>query len=228
MPGKNPTLADAGVAPTNQPQNNYSTSNKNSPPTDNKKLLAQERRTQVWALRLSGASVRAIAQQIGISKSRVHTIIVSELDNLRKERERIVDKYLDMELARIDRLLLAVMPAAQQGDLDAVGEARKLIETKAKMLGLNAPSVARIEHTGADGEPIATRDENIEWLVGKVKKIRERQDGEGELPDQALLAESERQPPIFPTSEITRADGDLRSMRILDAAETEEGKVVVR
>ena len=60
-----------------------------------------------------------------------------------------------MELHRLDKMTPKMMEFAVQGDTKAVDAVIKIMDRRAKLLGLDGPS--KHEHTGKDGGPIETK-----------------------------------------------------------------------
>ena len=70
----------------------------------------------------------------------------------------------DLEAARLDAMLLPLWRRVQQGDERAVDRALKIMERRARLLGLDAPS--KSEQSGSDGEPLKIVVEHVgreEW-----------------------------------------------------------------
>lgn len=117
------------------------------------RLAAIERRRQCVELRLSGASVGAIAGKLGLSKSTVHKHLTKAMVEATEALDRPASEIKALELARLDRLLLAVWGNASKGDVQHVDRALKIMERRAKLLGLDAP--LRLAHGGdRDAPPI--------------------------------------------------------------------------
>ena len=74
------------------------------------------------------------------------------------------DEVRDLEVARLDAMLLPLWRRVQQGDERAVDRALKIMERRARLLGLDAPS--KSEQSGSDGEPLKIVVEHVgreEW-----------------------------------------------------------------
>lgn len=89
-------------------------------------------------MRRSGRSLWSIAEHLGISERKANTLIADTL----KEAADLVDaghkrSLLAMEVDRLDELQSAVWQDAISGDRQAVETALKIIQARAKVLGLD-------------------------------------------------------------------------------------------
>lgn len=118
------------------------------------KTKAQARRAQAVSLALSGLDYARIAELTGYASSNsaynavraaLDQVVIANVDELRRKQS-----------AQLDRLLLATWQNALQGDAASIREARKLLDSKARLLGLNAP-VQVEDVTGIDSEIGALR-----------------------------------------------------------------------
>lgn len=105
-------------------------------------------------LRRRGHSLREIGATLGVSRQTAHRHLVKALDQLAAEQRDIAATVRDLELDRLDELLVGVWPAATSGDVSAINAALRIGERRAKLLGLDQPN--RIEASGPGGEPLKT------------------------------------------------------------------------
>ncbi len=112
-----------------------------------------ERRMQVSAFRLGGVRRQdTIADELGTSRATICRDW-KWLDALYQERAaEDIAQAKGNDLERIDDLIFALWARAKSGELEAIREVRALLDSRAKLLGLNAP--VRQEHRGASGGPI--------------------------------------------------------------------------
>jgi DNA-binding NarL/FixJ family response regulator len=127
----------------------------NKSKVDSHAVEVEARRQQVLNLRRSGFSIRAIATQLNISVGQAHTDIKEALEALQAQTIEIGASYRELELERIDRMLVALDAQVKKGDTQAVNTSAKLIDMRAKLLGLYAP--AKQEITGANGGVLEIR-----------------------------------------------------------------------
>ena len=94
---------------------------------------------QVWAKRLSGMTVPAIAKEMGMGLESCHQLlrearlhfVASTLESVAEDRKEV--------LGRLDSMLQAMWDKAQDGDPKAVAAALAIEERRSKLLGLDAP-----------------------------------------------------------------------------------------
>lgn len=118
-------------------------------PADDHRLA--ERRKRALDLRLTGATLAEIAETNECSIATVHQDIRKCLSDIPKSS---ADELRKQEVARLDKLQQACWQDAIHGDLAAIDRALKVIDRRAKMLGLDAPQ--QVEVTGVDVDLDAT------------------------------------------------------------------------
>lgn len=91
-------------------------------------------------LRRKGWSYPEIADELNVSLSTAYRYVNNELERLANERKIEGEKVLEMELDRVDRLTKAIMDKCEDGSLDHIDTMLKLMDRRAKLLGLNAPN----------------------------------------------------------------------------------------
>lgn len=113
-------------------------------PTPNNAALADKER-QALDLRLAGARFADIADKLGYAnESGAYKAVQRALTST---LQPAADELREVESARLERLLLAVWPAALDGDAKAIAQARGLIDQRCKLLGLNAPARVDVDAT---------------------------------------------------------------------------------
>ena len=111
---------------------------------------ALQRHRQALELRQAGLQYQDIADRLGYSsKSSAYKAVQSAL---RRTLQEPADAVRQLELARLDRMELALWPRALKGDVQAIDRILRICELRARLLGLNAPTRAQL--TGADGGPL--------------------------------------------------------------------------
>jgi hypothetical protein len=102
-----------------------------------KALLALERQRQALELRKAGVGFQQIADQLGYGgPSGAFNAVARALQKVIQEPAEAV---LALELARLDAMLLGLWPKARAGHASAVDRVLKLMDRRAKYLGLDAP-----------------------------------------------------------------------------------------
>ena len=101
-----------------------------------KALELDERRKKVVALRKRGASLPDIAATLDISTSTASNDLRAALASVRDTTDAQDARTLELE--RLDRMLLAVYPDAIAGDDKKIATVLKIMERRARYLGLDA------------------------------------------------------------------------------------------
>lgn len=98
-----------------------------------------ERAGKVYELRLAGKSPSEIAELLGLPRVEdVHHLLELRIkDDSAYLTGQDRDTILGMEMLRLDHLQAAVWPAAMMGDPKSVDSALKIIQTRAKLSGLD-------------------------------------------------------------------------------------------
>jgi hypothetical protein len=105
--------------------------------TGPKAIKAQDTAMRALELRKAGATYEAIAQMMGYSsKSTAFNAVNRLMTSTKREGSR---EAFEMELRRLDDLLMALWPAARQGELPAIDRTLRIMESRRKLLGLDAP-----------------------------------------------------------------------------------------
>lgn len=124
-----------------------------------------ERELKVLNLRLAGATWAEIAQAMGYAGPS------SAYYTYQKAAERMIrpklEEYRDLELDRLDRLQRGLWKKAAGGDPRAVDSVLRIIDRRAKLLGLDAPQNINLqaEVVTYDGSAIEQRTIEIIELV---------------------------------------------------------------
>lgn len=119
-------------------------------PTAPRKTTATERRQQALDYRIAGLTFQQIGDKLGITKQAAHALIVAALDDINKKTAIDAEKLREMELERLDSLWRTVYPQAKSGNLGATDRALKIMERRARLLGLDAPVKNDLTTNGKD------------------------------------------------------------------------------
>ena len=93
-----------------------------------------EKRKEALELRALGYSYQQVADEVGYaSKGAAHKAVAQELRNIPREA---AEQARELELGRLDEMQAAAMNGAMAGDLFAIDRVIKVIESRAKLLGL--------------------------------------------------------------------------------------------
>lgn len=126
-----------------------------------RKLVAAERKVDILRMRREGHTFEEIGEKLGISRQRAGQVVVEELTKLSSEIEAEARIAAVMESERLDNLTRILYPKATKGNLQAIDRLLKVMERRARLFGLDAPS--RIDSrvlSGSlpDGELLALAD----------------------------------------------------------------------
>lgn len=113
------------------------------------KEIAAERRVKSLELRKGGMSYRQIGAQLGISEAQAHRDVTRILASIAKLAEPDALQVRILEQQRLDALLEALWPQAQRGNHGAIDRVLRIMERRARLLGLDAPTRTDIT-TGGD------------------------------------------------------------------------------
>lgn len=121
--------------------------------TSPRALVALQRQQQAVELRRAGRSYREIARQVGIGVASAHRLVAAAIAEARTTVQEDVVELRALELSRLDGMLGGLWPEARRGNLGAVDRVLKIMERRAKLLGLDAPAkVARTNPAGDEDE----------------------------------------------------------------------------
>ncbi|HEX3052699.1 MAG TPA: hypothetical protein VHP83_18715 [Aggregatilineaceae bacterium] len=112
------------------------------------KEKAAERRVKALDLRQSGLSYRKIAEQLEVDVATVFRDIKDSLAELKAVEETEAEELRIIEVARLDAILNAMYNKAINGDQGAVDRVLRIMERRAKLLGLDAPSKTDVTSGG--------------------------------------------------------------------------------
>jgi hypothetical protein len=112
---------------------------------------AADRERQALDLRKAGGTFEQIATQLGYRDAGgAHKAVARALKRVPAAG---VEELREVESLRLERLLLAVWRDATGGDLKAVDRALRIIDQRARLLGLNVPVKAEVDMTVAQMDP---------------------------------------------------------------------------
>jgi hypothetical protein len=151
-------------------------------------LETAQRRAFVLKMRKSGLSYPQIAAMavktfgqealpLGWDERYAYKDVKRELDKLTVEVGEAAEDVRALELQRLDDMLVGLWPqvAKQSPNLGAVDRVLRIMERRAKIVGIDAPT--RQELTGKDGGPIETASLSPEqWRAERAKRRKEAEE----------------------------------------------------
>jgi hypothetical protein len=114
-------------------------------------VIAAERRRKAVQLRRAGATYEMIAEALEVSVSRARAYVKEAMESIREEIAETAGEVKQMELERLDAMLRVltdekVRAAAAQGDYRPMQMQLKVMERRARLLGLDA--AVKHDHSG--------------------------------------------------------------------------------
>lgn len=127
-----------------------------APKTAPARAAALEKQAKALELRRAGLGFEEIGRQLGIGKSQAHRYVVKALADARAQIRASADELKSEDLSRLDAMLTGLWPRARKGEAVAVDRVLKIMERKARMLGLDAPTRTALEGGGEGAPPIVS------------------------------------------------------------------------
>jgi hypothetical protein len=115
------------------------------------KVASHERKLRALELRKAAVPYQQIADELGYrSASGAFNAVKAALKATLREP---AEELRELELARLDAMLLPLWRRVQRGDEKAIDRALRIMERRARLLGLDAPTRGQL--SGPDGKPLA-------------------------------------------------------------------------
>ena len=111
-----------------------------------RRIRTTEKTLRALELRKRGLNYTQIGKKLGCHRSTACRYVLSELENLADKCREEAVHVRDLELQRLDALYLKAWEAVEEGDLPAIDRCLRIMERRAKLLGLDAAE--KIEHSG--------------------------------------------------------------------------------
>lgn len=115
-------------------------------PTPNSRQIAvaRDHAREIFELRKQGLSQTAIAERVGVTQGAVSRSLKAYLAKLAAETMEDAEEVRSLELERLDAILIPMLQAATSGEETAVDRVIKIMDRRAKLLGLDAPTKAHV------------------------------------------------------------------------------------
>lgn len=133
--------------------------------TDKQELDREDRRQDVLLLRRNGLSIRAIAAKVGISPVTVLADLRAGLQAVIEETKDRAEENRAIDLERIDAAVELAMREIESGNIDAIDKLVKLLDRRAKLLGIDAPTKTDVTSDGEKIQPVIW-----DWRSGDDKR----------------------------------------------------------
>jgi len=134
--------------------------------TSQRRMTAKEREYKALELRKAGAGYQVIGDQLGMTASGAYRAVMR---SLKKLNEKISEEALEvrrLELERLDAMLIALWPQARKGNQGAVDRVLRIMDRRAKFLGLDAPTKQEHHVTVTESDLDKLSDAQIDRLIG--------------------------------------------------------------
>lgn len=133
-----------------------------------KKLGNKTTIEEAFHLRALNYTYQQIADKLNITPLQAHSFIIRKLKILEKDFPMAVKNVLYLELERLDEMQRSLWNKIQKGDIVAINAAIKIMERRAKLLGLDVPE--KIETTMQLKTYVGISLED--WEIEKRKQIK--------------------------------------------------------
>ena len=136
-------------------------------------VRASVRRWEVLRLRLEGLSFRKIADRVGVDTAQAWHDLQTVLSELKEAAREDAEAVLAVELMRLDELTERCWPLVESGDMKAVDRLLRIMERRAKLLGLDAPTKIAPTDPSGETEYAGLTDERLRELAAKVLAVKD-------------------------------------------------------
>lgn len=130
------------------------TNRRNNKPYSVARMKREERVKFYIDLVKAGYTYQQIADRINkingtnITRQAVHNSVKREIDKSREKLYQEVKDVVFIEVERLNELFKSAYSKAKKGDEKSINSCLKIMERKAKLLGLDAPEKQEVENTG--------------------------------------------------------------------------------
>lgn len=132
-------------------------------------ILALQRDQQALDLRLAGCTYDQISERLAFGgRANARRAVQRRIDEMRRDCMETVAEVKQMEISRIDAMLLGVWTRARRGDDKAIASVLRLMERRASYEGLDAPK--QTEHMGT----VTINRETNEQLLARLDALADR------------------------------------------------------
>lgn len=102
-------------------------------------LVKADRDLRILELRRSGLSYAKIAAETGVAQQTAYKIVKGYLEKVAAECTEEAKELIALECERLDSLYKALEPKIEVGETKAITAATKIMERRARLLGLDQP-----------------------------------------------------------------------------------------
>lgn len=130
-------------------------------PTAKGMVLAEDRRVKALDLRKAGATYQQIAAELGMSKEGARQSVKVALSDLQAVCAELAEEVRQIESERLDAMTLGLWDRARRGDVPAVQAVLKVMDHRARLLGLSLERVQTPEGNALLAELLMAKREKV-------------------------------------------------------------------
>jgi hypothetical protein len=134
-----------------------------------RRIRNREQVQKALDLRTAGGSYDAIGKQMGVSKTRAYQLVMEGLAELETDIKETAGKVRELELRRLDAIVLAHWTARQNPRSAEI--LLKASNRRSELLGLDAPT--RLEQSGPSGGPMTIAVSELDLASLSTEELRE-------------------------------------------------------
>lgn len=114
-----------------------------------RKNISKEQRQinidRAMSLRLENMSYREIAKEMGVAKGTAHRYVRAAVKLLQEKYSEKAEMIVVLEMNKLDKLEKALQKEARKGDIKASTTILKIMERRARLIGLDAPARTEVK-----------------------------------------------------------------------------------
>lgn len=118
--------------------------------THPRRVNRAENQLKSLQLRKAGFTYQEIADQLGMTKGNAHKLVASAMQEWKDASGEVADELRALEAARLDHATRAIWTQVINGNHGAIDRMLRIMDRRARLLGLDAPS--KIAPTSPDGQ----------------------------------------------------------------------------
>ena len=141
--------------------------------SSHRRTRPKQRQQQAWQLRLAGHSLREIARQLGVSIGTVCGDVQRAFQEYQEQWRAEAKHFAELDLARIETILARLWPGVLQGDVKSCLAALRVLERRAKLLGLDAATKVQLSQDESAPSVDDLRQRLVAALGGNQVTIEE-------------------------------------------------------
>ena len=126
-----------------------------------------DKELKVLELRRAGLTFQRISEEVGFADASGAYIAYKRA--MKRTLQQPADELREAELDRVDRLQLALWPKAMKGDNTSINTIIRLMERRARLIGLDTPIKVQNEVTVIDGGDLDERVRQFAYLIAEAR-----------------------------------------------------------